>query len=805
MKTKLATLCLLMGLSCSWAFAQKLNLTGTVSGANKAGAYATVKLLKAADSEFATGTLADEEGRFTLDAEAGSYVLQISKIGFGLLTTPAFQLEVNMVYKDSLALTEEVQQLNSVTIVKKKPYVENHIDRVVLNVEQRNGVDGLNTIELLRQAPGLTVDGDDNIRMGGKSGVNVFVNGRALQMSQQDLATFLKSLQANTIASIDLISNPSAKYDAAGNAGIIDIKLKRQPKAGINGSVTGSFLQSDHARYNAGTDLTFNEGRWTLFGNYSFNGGRQFTRSTNNRLFRTTNERNDMVGLDVENWRTYSYKAGGEYRLSSRQVVGFQVMGNGSNDYFDNTNEALLYRQQILQETALTTRYVPHHKTRTNYNLNYRYSDTTGLDYSLDVDLSPYTSVDGNYLMNVLTQTGQPSQRIDRLTNDTNGDIDIFSTKGDLSKMWKQANTKLETGFKTTSVRSVSNLRTTTTMQGEAFMAMNNQFVYNEHISALYANLNRGFGKLNVQAGLRAEYARIKGKSTTNVDLVGTEKPDTSYLNLFPSAFAQYQLGEGKTLSMAYGRRIDRPFYQDLNPFTYQVDFFTQARGNPYILPQYTNNVELSYTYKYASTFKLSYSHTNSLFSQIREQSGTLIYDITRNVGYQRNLTLSFSSPINVTKWWSGYLYVGAFYNYFKGQLPQSTLDVGRFGGTLYWGNTMKLSKKSEFEIGGWYNSPSQETQFRTRSLGSLDMSYKYMMLNNRANLKVGLYDVLNTQRWATELISDSFTIQSYRKWESRRVFLSLTYTFNRGKVQEVNARESGAESERRRIRNKDH
>lgn len=793
-------------LLCTMALGQEISISGAIGGANQAGAFATVKLLQTKDSSFVKGAMADDGGRFTIQAPgAGNYLLQVSKIGYQPLTTAPLAIQTDTTYSTPITLSEEIRQLQGVTIVKKKPYVENLIDRVVLNVEQRNGIDGLNTMELLRQAPGLTVDGDENIRMGGKAGVNVYVNGRSLQLSQQDLATFLKSLQATNIASIEIISNPSAKYDAAGNAGIIDIKLKRQPKAGLTGSLTGSYLQSQHGRYNAGADLTFNQGKWSLFSNYSFNGGKQFTRSTNDRTFRNTNEFYQLRGLDIENWRTYSYKVGAEYRASSRHVFGFLVLGNGSNDYFNNDNTALLYERQLLRETAITTRYVPHQKTRTNYNLNYRYSDTTGLEYNLDVDMSPYRSIDGNFLTNALTQVGQTTPQIDLITNQTNGDIDIMSAKGDLTKSWKKYHARLETGFKTTHVQSITDLLTTNAPQDESKTAQNNVFNYRERVNAVYANYNKAFGKLSLQAGMRVEQARIKGKSTTNTDQIGIDKPDTSYINFFPSAFAQYQLAEGKQLNVSYGRRIDRPFYQDLNPFTYQVDFFTQAKGNPFIKPQYTNNVELSYTYKYASTFKLSYSRINSLFSQIREQSGSIIYDITRNVGYQQNVTVSFSSPLNVTKWWNGYLYVGAFYNYFNGQLPQGRLNVGRTGANLYWGNNLTLSKKSEVEIGGWYNSPSQETQFRTRGLGSLDMSYKHLVLKDRANVKIGLYDVLNTQKWATDLVSENFTIRSYRKWESRRVYLSLTYSFNRGAVREVRSRESGAESERRRIRNKDH
>ncbi|MBC8152752.1 MAG: TonB-dependent receptor, partial [Bacteroidetes bacterium] len=404
-------------------------------------------------------------------------------------------------------------------------------------------------------------------------------------------------------------------------------------------------------------------------------------------------------------------------------------------------------------------------------------------EITLDADYTRFRNGSPSTITNHYFTAGQPVKQIGNVFDAQTG-IAIVTLKGDLTKRWKATGTKLEGGFKRTNVNTDNDLRAfLITESGErpADDGRTNFFDYRELVNAGYASLTNQRGKWTLQAGLRAEQSRVQGQS---VDLGRNTitRPDTSYVNLFPSAFVQYRAGETGQVNLNYGRRIQRPNYQDMNPFIYQIDPYTSQRGNPFLRPQYTHNLELSYTYKYATTLRISASRTADFFTDISHQEGVNTYMTVENAGRVDAVNVSVSSPVPITKWWNGYVYAGVTLNRYVAVLTDGPLDARAVAFDAYMQHSFTLPKAIALQISGFYNAPTQQTIFRTRGLGSLNLGVKKKVMKERGDVQLGVDDLLNTMRWSQSVDFQQQDYTLYRKWESRRVKLQLTYRFGKAK-----------------------
>lgn len=686
--------------------------------------------------------------------------------------------------------TLKTRTLDAVMVSARKSLVEQRVDKTVLNVQADVTAAGKNAYEVLQQAPGVVIDPNDNIRMAGKVGVNVYLDGKPANLSTSDLANLLKGTPASNIATVELITNPSARYDAQGNAGIINIRFRRDKSFGLTGSATGGYSQSRHGRRNVGADLTYHVRNLTVFGNANWTGGYQQTQIEIDRNIRLNPEtsglrRFEQRGFDADGWDNYTTKIGADYRIGTKQTLGVLVTGNGAVNQFGTYGITQIKNAAGRVDSSLTNRNDnPNCNNRLGSSLNYRYADTLGLDINLDADFTRFTTNNPSTVTNqYFTTSAQAFRQIGNVFDAQTG-IRIVTLKGDLIKNWKVINTKAEAGFKRTDVSTDNDLRAfLTTENGPPApdAGRTNFFDYHERVNAGYASLTRQRGNWTMQAGLRAEHSRVRGAST-DLRQNTVARPDTSYVNLFPSAFVQYRAGENNQFNLNYGRRIQRPNYQDMNPFIYQIDPYTSQRGNPFLRPQYTHNLELSYTYKYATTLKISASRTNDFFTDISHQDGINAYMTVENAGRVDAVNASISSPLPITKWWSGYVYAGVTLNRYVAALTDGPLDTRAVAFDAYMQHSFTLSKAITFQISGFYNAPTQQTIFRTRGLGSLNLGIKKKVMRERGNVQLGVDDLLNTMRWSQSVNFGQQDYNLYRKWESRRVKLQLTYRFGKAK-----------------------
>lgn len=703
----------------------------------------------------------------------------------------------------SLADTLKSTTTTEVTVIANKQFVKTLVDKTVLNIAAKPSSAGQNALELLKIAPGVVVDPNENIQMGGKNGVTVLIDNQNTQLSAQDLAQLLKSIESDNIKEIEIIINPSAKYDAAGNAGIINIILKKSLTNGFNGSVTGNFTQSTHNRSSGSTNLNFRKNKWNWFGNFGINDGYQETIANNDR--KLVNQQLVQRGIEKDQFGGSNFRAGIGYSVNKKTTIGFLWLQNTRFTNMNNYNLTAIQQQGIFDTNVVTNSIAPNRFNRNNYNVNYRWVNGNQQSLNIDADYSKFFSGLNNQVTIQTIPSNGLSAPINGVNNEADVNIEISSIRADYTqKLTNQL--KLEAGFK--SVYSLANngLLVSQDLNGvwKADTGKSNQFQFKEYIHAAYLSVQAIYQKWSFQAGLRAEQTTVNGLSTSLLKQA-TIKPDTAYLNLFPSLFVQYQLKQNHQLGFTITKRIDRPNYQDQNPFIYQLDAFNSEQGNPYLIPQITYGAELSYTYKYATNFKIQYGITNNYIEQLTYQVGKNTIQTPQNAGTRKMLNISISSPVPVNNWWNMYVSLSPFYQSYQVTLNGFGTIENRsqssWGMNGYMSQNFSLGKNWNADISGWYNFQNATTIYQSKALGSINLGVSKKILKEKATIKFAISDLLNTQRWEQTATTSTLDLRTYRKWESRNIAISFSYRFGNNKIKTVRERETGSSAEMDRIK----
>ncbi|HUR64876.1 MAG TPA: TonB-dependent receptor, partial [Chitinophagaceae bacterium] len=539
----------------------------------------TVSLLNAKDSSVIKLATANADGVFTFSgSKPGQYLVSATYVGYQAAYSQRFEVSgTGDVTVPELTISKISGNLKEITVTAKKPMVEVRADKTILNVEGTINSVGNDALELLRKSPGVMVDKDDNISLAGKNGVRIYIDGKPSPLAGSDLANFLKSLNAAQIEAIELITNPSAKYDAAGNAGIINIRLKKSKAFGTNGSVNAGYNIGVYPKYNTGINFNHRNKGINVFGNYNYNNTKQ------NMLFNLYRETEDTVFNGKANMimrmKSHGFKTGIDFFINSKNTFGILINGNIAENSFNNRSRTpISYKPTGVVSKILVANNVNNmERNNVNFNLNYRFADTAGRELNLDADYGLFRN-DGNQL--------QPNYYYDAAGNLTSQvfyrflsptDIDIYTFKADYEQNFKKG--RLGIGGKIAAVNTGNNFQRYDVSQLKPEMktldvAKSNQFDYKENINALYANYNKQLKGVMFQIGVRMENTTTTGDSyglnpdgTTNTASVQTFK--RSYTDFFPSAALTFNKNPMKQWGLSYSRRIDRPAYQDLNPFEF--------------------------------------------------------------------------------------------------------------------------------------------------------------------------------------------------------------------------------------------
>jgi iron complex outermembrane recepter protein len=771
---------------------------------------ATITLFKAKDTSVVKLSVTKEGSYSFTNISEGEYRVGASYVGYNSQLSTPFQVTGASVKAPELLLTKAAADMKGIVVTAKKPIIEVKADKTILNVEGTINATGSTALELLRKSPGVTVDKDDNLSLSGKNGVQVYIDGRPSPLSGQDLANYLKSMNSAEIDAIELITNPSAKYEAAGNAGIINIRLKKNKSFGTNGSVNAGLNIGHYPKYNGGINLNHRNKNVNLFGNYSYNEGKNYN-SLN--IYRTVSDSAfQTLSTIMFNNKSHNFKAGADYFIDKKNTLGVMVNGSFSDPAITNYGRTTISDQatNTVNRILVADNKSSMKRDNMNYNLNYSFIDPKGQSLTVNADYGNYNlhndQFQPNYYYNASGQE-KISSVIYQMIAPSN--IDISSLKAD----WEQnfAKGKLGFGGKTAFVKTDNDFQryNVYTSGNELDKDRSNRFTYKENINAGYVNYNRPFKGFMIQAGLRVENTVTEGVSNgqkkSGTSYVGYDSTfERNYTDLFPSAAITFNKNPMSQLNLTYSRRIDRPAYQDLNPFEFKLDEYTFMRGNINLRPQYTNSFGISHTYKYRLNTALNYSHVKNMFVQLPDTTEkTKSFLSKRNLATQDVVSFTVSYPFQY-KSYSVFANMNANYSHYVADFGTGRkVDLDAFGYTFYAQNSLKFAKTWTAELSGFYNAPTiYQGSFKANALWSVDAGLQKQLFNNKINIKASVSDLFNSLKFKgiTEFAGQRSEFSS--RWESQQFKLSLSYRFGNNGVKAARQRNTGAEEETKRVSN---
>jgi outer membrane receptor protein involved in Fe transport len=770
--------------------------------------YVSIALLKAKDSTSVKGSLTAENGIYSFNnLPDGSYLVAFNMVGYAKVIKGPFA--INATQKnyslEDLVLKATAKQLNSVNIVSRKPLVEKQLDKTVLNIENSILATGNTALEILQKAPGVSVDKDGNISLRGKSGVNVMIDGKPTYLSSTQLADLLNATEGDAIQSIELITNPSSKYDASGNSGIINIKLKKSRSYGTNGSVLAGAGYGKYYKANTGLTLNHREKKFNVFGNINYARNKRYVYQTLDRINNTAtdpqffNQASSNEGIR----NNTTYKAGLDYFIDDKNTIGAAVNGTVSKGT-DQNNPTTLIGKVNGKADSLVKAFNPDNFNYkgTTFNLNYKGTlDTSGSEITADADYSTYNrfknTAYNNYFFNA---DGTSSRAPSVFRNPTPSTIKIWTGKVDYTHPFSKK-TKLDAGLKTSFVTTDNNSifenYIGNTYQNDP--AQSNHFIYTENVNAAYTNLRTEFKTTTVQVGLRAEQTNSKGNSITAQSVVNRH-----YLDLFPSLFVNQVLSKDNELGFSYSRRIDRPNYESLNPFIRFIDLYSYSIGNPFLNPQYTNSFEVSYAYKKTLNVSLGYSITNDAITDIVAQDTIkkTSFVTDKNIAKKTSYNLNISYPVTITKWWNTNNNVTVFYNKFNSpDIFGSPYNSGKLAYTINTTHTITINSTMSAEATGHYDSKLLDGTAINHQIYSADLGLSKSLDHKKFMVKFALNDVFNSLKYigSGNLPSQPFTY-TYKP-EGRIFRLTGTYRFGSTEIKGARQRSKGSAEEESRIK----
>jgi iron complex outermembrane receptor protein len=783
-------------------------ISGSVKdNSNKALQSVSISLLNAKDSTLVKTDITDAKGNFEMNtSKQGHFLLRYSSVGFEDKYSDAFEKTNAIAVKVSdVQMQRAAGKLKEVTVIAKKPLIEVKADKTIFNVEASINATGSDAFELLQKSPGIQVDNNDNISMKGKTGVRVYVDGKMMQLDTKDLAAYLKSINSNDIEAIEMISNPSAKYDASGNAGIINIRLKKNKKFGTNGSINAGFVQGVTPKGNGSLNLNYRDKRINLFGNVGGNIGQYENRLDLYRIQKDTLY--DQTTLMVNENKSVNIKGGADFFINAKHTVGLMATSNfNNNDWSSTGNTAISYNptgQFIKNLKAVNS--VPGRRTNANFNLNYRYADTSGREVNFDADYGLFRGSGRSYQPNFYYGTNNNLLYSIVNRNYTPTDIDIYTAKIDAEQRLGKGKFGYGAKISYVQTKNTFDFFTDTAFDKPArVLERSNSFTYKENVNAAYLNYQQQLNeKWSIQGGIRGEQTNSEGKLVRADGIIQADNNvDTSYLNFFPSAAVTWNVNKTHTLNLTYSRRIDRPTYQDLNPFENKLDELTYEKGNAFLRPQYTDNVELTHTFKGMLNTTIGYSHVSDYATQVTDTTKNATFVQQQNLATQQIISFNIGSPTNFTKWWNGYANFWCNYQLFDGTIGENKVNVNIFMLGAYLQQTFTLGKNYNAEISGWFNGPSVwGATWRSKSQGGVDVGLQKQILQKRATLKVSATDIFHTAPWKSVNDFGGVYIKGGGNWESQTFRLNFNWRFGSNQIKNSRDRKTGLESEARRIK----
>jgi len=763
---------------------------------------ATVTLLTK-DSSVVKSSFTDASGTAVFNRlAAGNYIIRVRLLGFKDYNSPLLDLVSKKEHVDTIIMRADQIVLQDVTVKSKKPLIQFLPDKTVINVEASITNAGTTVMEVLEKSPGITVGRDGTINMKGKPQVMVLIDGKQTQLSGSELQAYLSGLSSSQVETIELIDNPGAKYDAAGNAGIINIKTKTNKQRGFNGSLSLSVGQGFYSKSNNSVNLNYRNGKFNMYTNYGVRLGYEKMNLYALRKYFDTNG-DDSLLLEQPNFTktkitSHNLKTGVDFFVGKKTTIGTAFTGNLTDRNISSTSSIDWMSPSYEIDSTINTwgtRNINFQRAGINLNAKHNIDDNTEL--LADVDFIKF-DIKGDQFFQ--TQVEAPGSIALATKGDLPSELKIFTAKVDFSK--RAGKVLWEAGAKTARTKT-DNLTQYYLYDGNVWqddLGRSNHFLYDEKIHSAYGSVDVEKAKWHWRMGLRYELTNYTANQLGNT-VVKDSAFQKNYGSLFPSGFASYDIDSSNKITLRFGRRIDRPQFQNLNPFLVTINKYTFEGGNPFIKPQYTWNVEMIHTYKQILSTAVSYSYLKDYFSQIfiidsnssNVNKNIIIY--TRgNVGTFHNIGLTASLQLPITKWWT--VTGVAIYNHkiIKG-VVWTPIRVAVDQVNVSLNNQFRFKNGWAAEISGYYLSNSQiDLQESLTPQGEVGAGISKQILKNKGTLRLNIRDIFYTQNYSGYSKFQNSDEPFEVKWDSRVVRLTFNWRF--GKAMKAIKRSGGGSDE---------
>jgi iron complex outermembrane recepter protein len=773
------------------AFAQNAGkISGTIITNGEKAIGATVVLLSVKDSSLVKRTATDNQGAFAFEQLAdGKYRVGATAVGFQKQMSNIIEISAQQkaITVPAITLTTSAAKLSDVKVTTNRPMIEQRIDRTIINVEAAITNAGASALEVLEKAPGVSVDRDGNISLKGKEAVLVMVDGRPTHLSGADLANMLRSMSSNQLDQIEIMTNPPARYDAAGTSGIINIKTKKIITAGFNGSASVAYSQGKYPKTNEAVNFNYREGKINLFTNLSHNYQKRFSilkldriifDNSTNSISKIFNQEANRISISNSN----SIKAGVDFFASKKTTVGAVVNINSRDMTANNPNITNIYSaSKTLQ--GITTAAVNNETdwNSVSTNLNFRnLIGKKGKEITADVDFAKHSMSNSLFMVNSYTDAaGTPYRNADSLQGILPQQINVVTGRVDYLYPIKKG-VKFEAGIKSGVVKTDNNVSYDSIQDGRIIHDVNrsNHFIYEENINAAYANLSTPLSKkITAQFGLRVENTNAKGQQKTTGKNFARH-----YTQLFPTAYFQYKANEKNNLGANYGRRVYRPSYQSLNPFIRFIDRYTFSQGNPNLQPYVSNNVEVSHTWKNKITTTINYTSVKDIIQEIIQQKGEEAYNMPANVSSLQQFGMAINANTPVTKWWTSNININVYNDKYSGTINNASIDRAATSFIFNAVQQFKINKTLTAEVNGRFRNGWLEGVMRTRPVGFVGAGISQQVLKSKGMLRLTARDIFWTQklRGVTQYGNVDVAMQQFN--ETQIVTVGFTYSFSKGK-----------------------
>jgi len=757
---------------------------------------ATVFLLRQSDSSLVKSSLSDNEGSFKfLSITDGKYFLQVSVVGHKK-TFAKVEMKGSDVEMGTINLAADEKTLQGVTVTATKPFLEQRADKLIVNIEGSATAAGSTAFEVLQKVPGIIVV-NEKVTLVGKGTPLIYVDGRLSQYV--DMTQLLRDISAANIEKIEVISNPGAKYDAAGGA-VINIILKRNADLGTNASVflaTGMGLYNKeeiHAdrnfyRINPGISINHRKGKVNVYGSYGFLHRNYFEYSEFDRIIDTS--RFFQVNYQPGDVNSHNFRMGADLYASRKNTFGVIARGFVRDGLVEAENTT--YQTKAATGQAIST-FQTFNNTRTkrkNFsgNVNWKHNfDTSGTDLNIDID---YSNFKLNSNSEIITKLENGSSYTNNQVIDN--PVQYVVLKGDFTHPFNRR-LKLEAGAKG-SFATIDNYLTFY-QKGILDDKRSGDFIYKENINALYSSLDYNLDKWEIVGGLRAEQTVAKGTSHSQKVL------SRNYWQLFPSMFITRKINKKMSTVLQYSRRVNRPSFQQQNPFIEYLDSLTYTRGNPFIKPETADQYKLSLTYENQPFFSVSYNKKyNVIVDDAPKQEGNLTYTTPENLASFENFVVELNFPIEFGKKISGYGGNQAIYNHYKAPYLGALYNESKWNWLAYWQVAYKPTDTWNFEVSGFYMTKFMEEFLTIGHISALNIAIQKTLWDKKGRIILNFNDILYGQKTNGSILYQQINVKFFQMEESRNVRLTFRYSFGNQKLKAARSRATASDTEENRVK----